>query len=607
MNTIYDIAAGWCPERLSALREAVRIQGLDGFIVPRWDHQQFEYVTLANERLAWLTGFTGSWGLAIVTHETVILFVDGRYTEQAGNQTEGNLIKIQHLYDAPPETWLAKHAQQGWQIGYDSEILTPDLFQRFQPVCQENGAACVPAQTDPFIIAWQDRPAKTSSPALPQSVAWAGEAHAGKLARTREKMQALGIDWLVETQPDNVNWLLNLRGCDLEYCPVICARMLLSQSGPVHVFVAADQLAALQASPHWADGPKVSIHASDRFLAIMHDQVKSGQRLLTDPVQGPQGACDVAKHQGATFLLARSPITDLKAIKNEVELAALRSAAQADSLIWIHLLHWLEQSVADGAIVTELSVEQELHRLRSEIDDYTGPSFRTISAVGGNASLAHYAAPETGGAKIEGQTIYLLDCGAQFNRGGTTDTTRTWCFEPAPDAVRKSATIVLKGHIALVTQMFPSGTFGHALDAAARMPLWMHGLDYDHGTGHGVGHYLSVHEFPQRLQKAGTPVGLKAGMTLTNEPGFYRPGEFGIRHENLCEVVEEETGWLSLEPLAFVPFNRRLIDIDLLTKKEQCWLNQYHKEIFTRLGPLIECGETKTWLREQTLALGSEF
>ena len=603
MSAIYEIAAAWSPARLDAIRSSLHAQDLDAFIVPRWDHQQFEYVSPTNERLAWLTGFTGSWGLAIVTPETVILFVDGRYTEQAQNQTDPQRIGIEHLYDAPPESWLAEHAQEGWKIGYDPEIMTPDLYERLQPVCERKGAACVSASADPFVTAWQDRPDTSWAPARPQSSSWAGESHTNKLARTRRKMRDQGVDWLVDTQPDNVNWLLNLRGSDLEYCPVICARVLLSQTGPVHLFFEAQQVAALQNSSHWGDTSEIVTHASDNFLTILSDQVRSGERIQVDPVQGPQGACDIAHQQGAEVLRSRSPITDLKAIKNETELKALRSAALADSAVWVHLLAWLEQSVWAGEPLTELSVEEKLHQLRSKIPDYTGPSFRTISAAGGNASLAHYAAPENGGAAIDADTIYLLDCGAQFSRGGTTDTTRTWCFGSASEDVVKAATIVLKGHIALATQAFPAGTFGHALDAAARAPLWGQGLDYDHGTGHGVGHYLSVHEFPQRLQKTGTPIGLQAGMTLTNEPGYYRPGEFGIRHENLCEIVEENPGWLRLETLAFVPFNRDLIDVDLLTGKEWRWIDQYHETVWMRLESELDCVHAKAWLRAQTKPL----
>ena len=600
MNALNAIASAWYPGRLDAIREAIREQNLDGFVVPRWDRAQFEYVTPENERLAWLTGFTGSWGLAIVTLESVILFVDGRYTLQAQRETNCEFITIEHLYDAPPEDWLKAQACRGWKVGYDKEILTPDLYQRLNISCLEKGASLVAASKDPFRSAWKQRPEETSFPVIPQSAAWAGEDVESKLARVREEMSALGADWLVETQPDNVNWLLNIRGNDLEYCPVACARLLLSASGPVHVFVNASQINSIRNLDHWAGSSDVQFHADGDFLSVMQNQFAVGQRLLVDPVQGPQGACDIANNAEAKVRLHPSPITDLKAVKNAVELAAIRGAALADSLVWIRLLYWLEKSVEDRHNLTELSVEQKIHQLRKEISDYAGPSFRSISAANGNAALSHYVAPQTGGAAIDVNTVFLLDSGGQFKRGGTTDTTRTWCFAPPPDHVVKASTTVMKSHIALARQVFPVGTFGHALDAIARAPMWAQGLNYDHGTGHGVGHYLSVHEFPQRLQKAGSPFPLKAGMTITNEPAFYQAGEFGVRHENLCEIVAKNTGWLGLKPLVFVPFNRQLIDAGLLSDEERTWIDRYHFQVWEKFSSELDCTKTREWLKEKT-------
>ena len=603
MNVLKSIASAWCPSRLDAIRQAIREQNLDGFVVPRWDRTQFEYVTPANERLAWLTGFTGSWGLAIVTLESVILFVDGRYTLQAQRETDSKFITIEHLFDAPPEFWLKTQAHREWKVGYDKEIMTPDLHQRLKISCLEKGASLVAARNDPFQSAWKQRPEEASFPVVPQSADWAGEDFESKLARIREEMSDLSADWLVETQPDNVNWLLNIRGNDLEYCPVVCARLLLSAAGPVHVFVNASQVDPIRKLDLWAGNSDVQIHADDGFLSMMQNLFAAGQRVLVDPIQGPQGACDIADNNGAEVRLNLSPVTDLKAVKNATELAAIREAASADSLVWVRLLYWLEKSVEDKHDLTELSVEQKIHELRGEISDYVGPSFRTISAANGNASLSHYAAPQTGGAAIDVNTVFLLDSGGQFKRGGTTDTTRTWCFSPPPDDIVKASTTVLKGHIALAKQVFPVGTYGHALDAIARAPLWAQGLDYDHGTGHGAGHYLSVHEFPQRLQKAGSPFPLKAGMTITNEPAFYRAGEFGVRHENLCEIVAEGSEWLRLKPLAFVPFNRQLIDADLLSDEERTWVDRYHSQIWEELSHELDCVKTREWLREKVKPL----
>ncbi|MEK9577396.1 MAG: M24 family metallopeptidase, partial [Halieaceae bacterium] len=444
-----------------------------------------------------------------------------------------------------------------------------------------------------------DRPVTAPSKMAQVSSEWAGESVASKLARVREQMQLSEADWLIETQPDNVNWLLNIRGQDLPYCPVVRARLLIGLEGAIHLFgdfITSDVESLVKSEL------SIHCHERDQFLAMLGNRIHNSERLWLDPIQGPQCGCDVVQARGGEALLKRSPVTDLKATKNETELRSLRSACLADSAVWVRLLHWLESTVHQESI-TELAVEERIHQLRTAVDDYTAPSFRTISAADGNAALAHYSAPEDGGACLRPSTLFLLDSGGQFSRGGTTDTTRTWCFEPPSAERRRLATSVLKAHIAVAQQVFPTGTLGHALDSAARLPMWQAQLDYDHGTGHGVGHYLSVHEFPQRMQKSGTGVGLEAGMTLTVEPGFYRPDELGIRHENLCEVVSRGDGWLGLESMAFVPFNRQLIDVAMLTMPEKVWVDDYHRQVRDRVSPLLDDDDVIAWLEIATKPL----
>ena len=599
MIDVKTLAAAWQPDRVTSLRKAMSAMALDALVVPRWDEQQFEYVSVASERLAWLTGFTGSWGLAVLTHDDVILFIDGRYPEQAARETNAEWVTLQHLYEQPPEDWLKQHAQTGWRIGFDSEVVTPDLYSRLLVVCQQKGAMMQPTSGDPFEQCWADRPVTAPSKMAQFASEWAGESVASKLSRVREKMQLSEADWLIETQPDNVNWLLNIRGQDLPYCPVVRARLLIGLEGEVHLFgdFTTSDVESLVKS-------KLSIqcHERDQFLAMLGNRIHNSERLWLDPIQGPQCGCDAVQARGGEALLKRSPVTDLKATKNETELSALRSACLADSAVWVRLLHWLESAVYQEAI-TELAVEEHIHELRTAVDDYTAPSFRTISAADGNAALAHYSAPEDGGARLRPSTLFLLDSGGQFSRGGTTDTTRTWCFESPSAERRRLATSVLKAHIAVAQQVFPAGTLGHALDSAARLPMWQAQLDYDHGTGHGVGHYLSVHEFPQRMQKSGTGVGLEVGMTLTVEPGFYRPDDLGIRHENLCEVVSRGDGWLGLESMAFVPFNRQLIDVAMLTMPEKAWVDDYHRQVRERVSPLLGDDEVISWLEIATKPL----
>jgi Xaa-Pro aminopeptidase len=508
-------------------------------------------------------------------------------------------VTLQHLYEQPPEEWLKQYAQASWRIGFDSQVVTPDLFDRLLAVCEQKDAVMHPTSGDLFEQCWLDRPVTAPSKMTQFSSEWAGESVTSKLARVRDEMRLSEVDWLIETQPDNVNWLLNIRGQDLPYCPVVRARLLVGSEGEIRLFgdFITSDVESLEKSEL-----SIQCHAGDQFVAILNERIQTAERLWVDPTQGPQCGRDAVEAKGGEALIKRSPITDLKAIKNETELSAVRSACLADSAVWVRLLHWLESAVHREAI-TELAVEERIHELRTAVDDYTAPSFRTISAADGNASLAHYSAPEDGGACLRPSTLFLLDSGGQFSRGGTTDTTRTWCFEPPTGERCRLATSVLKAHIAVAQQVFPSGTLGHALDSAARLPMWQAQLDYDHGTGHGVGHYLSVHEFPQRMQKSGTGVGLESGMTLTVEPGFYRPDELGIRHENLCEVVSRGDGWLGLESMAFVPFNRQLIDVAMLSMPEKVWIDDYHRQVRDKVSPLLCDDDVIAWLEMATKPL----
>ncbi|MGB2199568.1 MAG: aminopeptidase P family N-terminal domain-containing protein, partial [Luminiphilus sp.] len=390
MIDVKTIAAAWQPDRVTSLREAMSAMALDALVVPRWDEQQFEYVSVANERLAWLTGFTGSWGLAVLTHDDVILFIDGRYPEQAARETNAEWVRLQHLYEQPPEDWLKQHAQTGWRIGFDSEVMTPDLYNRLLVVCEQKGAVMQPTSGDPFEQCWADRPVTAPSKMAQVSSEWAGESVASKLARVREQMQLSEADWLIETQPDNVNWLLNIRGQDLPYCPVVRARLLIGLEGAIHLFgdfITSDVESLVKSEL------SIHCHERDQFLAMLGNRIHNSERLWLDPIQGPQCGCDVVQARGGEALLKRSPVTDLKATKNETELRSLRSACLADSAVWVRLLHWLESTVHQESI-TELAVEERIHQLRTAVDDYTAPSFRTISAADGNASLAHYSAPE---------------------------------------------------------------------------------------------------------------------------------------------------------------------------------------------------------------------
>lgn len=551
-----------------------------------------------DERLAWISGFTGSWGLALITLDTAILFVDGRYTVQAGEQSSSEYFEIQHLYDQPVEHWILRHAQSGERYGYDPQVISPALFDALAGACEQVSAHLIAVQDGPLDAVWHDRPAVPLGTVHPFPMDRAGESSIDKRMRLAARLRAERVQLLVETQPDNIAWLLNVRGDDVHYTPVAHAMAIIQDSGEVDLCIDERKLVDERGN-YELDG--VRIHGPGEMLDVLQKRVRKGTRVSIDPKFAPVGAVEITRAAGGLPLIQMDPLTRLKAVKNDVELAGLRAASRRDSIVWIRFLAWLEKTVTrrDAANpLTEYEAEAVILAHRMEQEDFVYPSFRTISAADANAAMCHYAAPTTGGAPITRNSIYLIDSGGQY-LDGTTDTTRTVCFGPPPPLVRRNFTLVLKGHARLATARFPPGTYGHQIDALAREPLWRHGLDYDHGTGHGVGHFLSVHEHPQRLQKSASSAAIERGMTLTNEPGYYRAGEYGIRVENLCEVVSDDHGFLGLRELTLVPIDRQLIDVSLLEPIERDWLNAYHARVRAEMAPLL-AGDSLSWLLRST-------
>lgn len=595
-----QIAAGWSPARLESLRAELRRRGLHGFLVPRWDAYQGEYCAPHDERLAWISGFTGSWGLALITLDRAVLFVDGRYTVQAREQASAQHFEFRHLYDEPADDWLLKNAAAGQAYGYDPAIVSPALFDSLAEAAAQAGVKLEPTPANPVDVAWTDQPELALNPVLPFPLERAGESSREKRARLAQRLQAARVRWLVETQPDNIAWLLNMRGSDVNYTPVPHAMAIIGDGGEVELCIDERKLTQAR-SRYELEG--VSLHAPERFFEVLKSLVRSGERVSIDPKFSPVGAVEATRAAGGRPVVQADPLTRLKAVKNATELAGLRAASQRDSLAWIRFLMWIEEHAprrdAAGRPITELEAEEHILALRKELKDFIYPSFRTISAADASAAMCHYAASSDGGRPIRRDSIYLIDSGGQY-LDGTTDTTRTLCFAPPPAEVVRNYTLVLKGHARLASARFPRGTRGHQIDAFAREALWRHGLDYDHGTGHGVGHYLSVHEHPQRLMKDASPAVIEAGMTLTNEPGYYRAGEYGIRIENLCEVVEGEHGFLQLKDMTLVPIERRLIDVGLLEPLEREWLNAYHARVRAEMTPLLEDDAARRWLAAAT-------
>lgn len=597
-----DIAAGWSPERLQLLRAELRRRDLDGLLVPRWDVHQGEYVLPRDERLAWISGFTGSWGLALVTLDAAILFVDGRYTVQAREQASPEHFQFQHLYDQPVEHWILSNGRPGQRHAYDPLVLSPSLFDCLAEACAQVAVQLVACADNPIDCVWRDRPEASPGTIHPFPVERAGERSIDKRMRLAARLRTDRVHLLVETQPDNIAWLLNVRGDDVSYTPVTHAMAVIHDNGDLDLCIDERKLVE-ERTRYELDG--VRIHGPEQMLDVLGKRVQPRTRVSIDPKFAPVGAAAVTRARGGQAVIQVNPLTRLKAVKNEVELAGLRAASQRDSIAWIRFLAWLDRTVPerDGtSAVTEYEAEAVILAYRMELPDFVYPSFRTISAADANAAMCHYAAPATGSAPITNRSIYLIDSGGQYF-DGTTDTTRTVCFAPPPADVRRNFTLVLKGHARLATARFPPGTYGHQIDAFAREPLWRHGLDYDHGTGHGVGHFLSVHEHPQRLQKAASPAVIEAGMTLTNEPGYYLAGAYGMRVENLCEVVRDERSFLRLRELTLVPVDRQLIDPNLLDPIEHEWLNAYHERVRAEMAPLLADERALQWLVKATAPL----
>lgn len=599
------IAAGWTPTRLETLRAELRRRGQYGFFVPRWDAYQGEYCAACDERLAWISGFTGSWGVALITLDRAVLFVDGRYTAQAREQAPSTHFDYRHLYDQPMDQWLLQNATAGQVYGYDAAILTPAIHDALADAGAQVGARLVATSPNPIDAVWAGRPHRPLGAVRPFPLVRAGERSSAKLARLAERLKSGRVRLLVETQPDNVAWLLNIRGDDVNYSPVPHAMALISDAGKVDLCIDERKLVESR-NRYELDG--VRFHGPQDLFAVLRSHVRTGDRVSIDPRFSPVGAVEAVHAAGGRPVLQADPLTQLKAVKNSTELAGLRASSRRDSIAWIRFLIWLEQTVpardAQGRPISEYEAEETILACRRELPDFVYPSFRTISAADSNGAMCHYAAAVGGGAPIHRQTIYLIDSGGQY-LDGTTDTTRTVCFAPPPEDVRRNFTLVLKGHARLAAARFPPGTYGHQIDALAREPLWRHGLDYDHGTGHGVGHFLSVHEHPQRLMKAASSAVIEAGMTLTNEPGYYHPGQYGIRIENLCEVVRGGNGFLSLRELTLVPIDQRLIDASLLEAIELEWLNTYHERVREEMSPLLASQSQRQWLEAATAPMSN--
>jgi Xaa-Pro aminopeptidase len=593
--------AATCAPRLAALREELKRRGLDGFVVPRADEHQGEYVPKRAERLAWLTAFTGSAGAAVVLRDKAAVFVDGRYTLQVRQQTDTSLFEPRDLVEEGPAGWIAKALSKGARLGYDPWLHTQAAVEGLRAAAEKAGGTLVACDTNPIDAVWKDQPDAPTAKAIVHAMNLAGESAESKRTRIAEDVKTQGADAAVITLPDSVCWLLNIRGGDVPHTPFALSFAILNSDGSTDLFM-DERKSSPELRQHL--GNAVRLHDPKDFPPAL-DALK-GKTVVTDPMTASSAIFDRLTKAGAKIRRAADPVQLPKACKNPVEIEGSRKAHIRDGAALSKFLCWLAREAPRGNL-TEIDAAKTLEGYRAQTGALRDLSFDSISGAGSNGAVVHYRVTNSTNRPIHNNEVFLIDSGGQYP-DGTTDVTRTVIIGTPTAEMKDRFTRVLKGHISLATVRFPEGTTGAALDAFARRPLWEAGLDYDHGTGHGVGSYLSVHEGPQNISKRNITQPLKSGMICSNEPGFYKTGEFGIRIENLIVVTEAkavaggERKMMEFETITLAPIDLGLVEPSLLSAEERAWLNAYHARVRETLMPLVD-GETRPWLERATRAI----
>ncbi|MDR6756617.1 Xaa-Pro aminopeptidase [Mycoplana sp. BE70] len=591
-------------ERTDALRATFDTLGIDGFLVPRADEFQGEYVPKSAERLSWLTGFTGSAGVALVTRGEAIVFVDGRYVTQLAEQVDGSVFKGGDLVGEPPHVWIPKHVAKGFRLSIDPWLHTGAEVRKLEKALKEIGGTLVQLDHNPLDRIWTGRPAEPLGRVRIQPQEFAGKLAKDKIAEMVAKVGEAGADALAVTDPSTIAWLFNVRGSDVPHTPHPLARAILHADGKAELFIDKRKTGIEEEAylTQLADFLPPSEFGS-RIAALS----SAGKKILIDPDQAPFALAEAIRSAGGTVIEAADPARLPRACKNEIELAGSAKAHLQDGAAMVEFLAWLDAS--RPGTLTEIEVTKKLEACRATVGErmqnpLKDTSFDTISGAGAHAAIMHYRVTTDTDAKIEGGTLFLIDSGAQYING-TTDITRTVAIGDVPEEQKRFFTLVLKGMIAISTARFPKGTRGCDLDPLARIALWKAGADFAHGTGHGVGSYLSVHEGPQRISRLSTQE-LLPGMILSNEPGYYRPGSFGIRIENLIHILPAapvdggDIDMLGFETLTFCPIDKRLIVTELLTREELHWVDAYHAQTRAALMPLLEDAKVRDWLTSAT-------
>ena len=585
-------------DRLAALREQLKSDRLVGFVVPLTDEHMSEYVGSYAQRLAWLTGFQGSAGSAVVLPEEAAIFVDGRYTLQVRSQVSDREWSYQSVPETSVTDWLKDHAREGARIGYDPWLHTRDWVKRAREALASRCAELVAVGENPIDKVWIDKPEASKARLVVQPDEYAGKSSAEKRTEIAEWLESKNADAAVIAPLDSIAWLFNVRGQDVHRTPVALAYGIVHSDGTADLFV-ADEKVGPDVRQHLGNG--VRLHDRHAFEAALGEL--GGKTVAVDPERSVAAIFDALDKAGAKILPLRDPTILPKALKNPVEIAGQKAAQERDGVAVARFLRWIDEE-APGGQVDELIASDKLEALRRESPELRDLSFDSISGAGPNGAIVHYKSSEKTNRKLETGTLYLIDSGGQYV-DGTTDITRTVPIGEPTDEMRDRFTRVLKGHIAVATAVFPKGTRGTQLDSFARRPLWQAGLDYAHGTGHGVGSFLAVHEGPQRIapvtsSQSGGDEPLAPGMIISNEPGYYKTGEYGIRIENLVLVVEKEIAGaeketLGFETLTFAPIDRRLVVKEMLSPAEIDWLNDYHAKVLEKIGPKLE-GADRAWL-----------
>jgi Xaa-Pro aminopeptidase len=586
-------------DRLAALREQLKAEKLDGFVVPLTDEHMSEYVGSYAQRLAWLTGFQGSAGSAVVLPEEAAIFVDGRYTLQVRQQVSATEWSYQTVPETSTTEWLKEHAPEKARIGYDPWLHTRDWVNKAKEALASRGAELVPVARNPIDEIWKDRPEASKAHLIVQSDQYAGKSAAEKRTEIGDWLATKHADAAVLSALDSIAWAFNIRGQDVTHTPVALAYALVNADGTADLFVAGEKIGP-DVRQHLGNG--VRLHERAEFESALAEL--KGKTVVVDPERAVAAIFDALESAGARILPLRDPTILPKALKNPAEIAGQKAAQERDGAAITRFLHWIDDEAPRGD-VDELTASDRLEAIRRESPELRDLSFDSISGAGPNGAIVHYKSSEKTNRKLERGTLYLIDSGGQYV-DGTTDITRTVPIGEPTEEMRDRFTRVLKGHIAIATAVFPKGTRGSQLDSFARRPLWEAGLDYAHGTGHGVGSFLAVHEGPQRISPVGSAQSggdepLQAGMIVSNEPGYYKTGEYGIRIENLVLVCEREIEGaekelLGFETLTFAPIDRRLIDAQMLEPEELIWLNCYHAHVLAKIGPQLKDDDLE-WLQ----------